>query len=72
MSNTKMLQAILDGQASIKDDIKEVKEEVKKNGGRIDKLGMELAELADDAPTVEEFNGLEKRVGRLEKQTASV
>ena len=68
MADTKMLQAILDGQTTIKEDIKEVKEEVKKNGERIDKLGMQLAELEDDAPTIDEFEKLEKRVSTLELQ----
>lgn len=52
MSDTKMLQSLLDGQNSIKENIKEVKKEVKKNGGRIDKLGMQLAELSDDSPNI--------------------
>lgn len=72
MTNTKFLQALLDGQTSIRGDIKDVKKEVKKNGNRIDKLGIQLAELSDDAPTVEEFDDFEKRVGKLEKQVASV
>jgi hypothetical protein len=77
MSDTKVLQAILDGQSTIRGDIKGVKEELKKTDQkltkRIDKFGLQLAELvADDAPTVEEFDGLEKRVGKLEKQVASV
>lgn len=46
-SDTKMLQSILDGQVSIRKDIKEVKEEAKKTEERlterIDKLGMQLA-----------------------------
>ena len=67
MSDTKMLQAILDGQTSIKEDIKEVKIEVKKNGQRIDKIGLQLANLEDDAPTIGEFDNLEKRVSKLEK-----
>ena len=68
MTDTKMLQAILDGQATIKEDIKEVKEEIKKNGERIDKLGMQLAELEDDAPTTSELDKVEKRVSKLEHQ----
>lgn len=38
--NTKMLQMVLDGQVSIK-------KEIKKNGKRIDKLGQQLAYLED-------------------------
>ena len=79
MSDTKMLQAILDGQNAIKEelksDIKRLEEKVdknteaiEKNGKRIDKIGLQLAELADDAPTVDEFENLEKRVSTLEIQ----
>jgi len=54
--DTKILQSILDGQTLIRTDIKEVKEEAKKTEerltGRIDKLGMQLANLEDDAPTI--------------------
>jgi len=74
--DTKILQAILDGQTLIRKDIKEVKEEAKKTEGRltgrIDKLGLQIANLEDDAPTVGEFDNLDKRVKRLEKQVASV
>ena len=70
-----MLQAILDGQVvlrkDLKKDIKRVEGKVDKNGERIDKLGLQLAELADDAPTIEEFDDLKKRVGKVEKQVAS-
>ena len=79
MSDTKMLQAILDGQNAIKEelksDIKRLEEKVdkntviiEKNGKRIDKIGLQLAELADDAPTIDEFEKLEKRVSTLELQ----
>ena len=34
-------------------------------------LGLELAELQDDAPTREEHENLEKRVGKVEKQVTS-
>ena len=44
MSDTKILQSILDGQVLIRKDIKEVKVEAKKTEGRlterIDKLGL--------------------------------
>lgn len=55
MTNTKILQAILDGQVSIREDIKRVEKKVEENGQRIDKLGMQIANLEDDAPTIEEF-----------------
>jgi len=81
--NTKMLQAIIDGQRAIKEELKndikkvdtkvdkgfkEVKKEILNNRRRIDKLGIDLVELSDDAPTIEEFDKLEKRVTKLENQ----
>ena len=71
MSDSKTLQAILDGQSSIRADIKRVEKKVDENGARIDKLGLQIANLEDDSPTIEEFDNLEKRVKRLEKQVAS-
>lgn len=81
MSDTKMLQAIINGQSSIKSElltkiesvakkVDEVKDELKltekRLTKRIDRLGFDLAELSDDAPTVDEFDKLEKRVSKLE------
>jgi tetrahydromethanopterin S-methyltransferase subunit G len=40
--------------------------------GRIDKIGLAVARLEDDAPTTEEFNKLEKRVTNVEQKVASV
>lgn len=71
MADNKILQAILDGQVSIREDIKRVERKVEENGQRIDKLGLQVAHLEDDAPTIEEFDHLEKRVGKLEKHFAS-
>lgn len=74
MPDTKILQAILDGQTSIRGDIKRV--EKKMNEGfesvkqRLDTIGLNVANLEDDTPTVEEFDNLDKRVKRLEKQVA--
>jgi len=69
-SDTKMLQMLLDGQNSIKNDLKRVEknlgDKIDTNGKRIDKLGMQLASLEDDAPTIKEFDSLEKRVTKLE------
>ena len=75
--DNKILQSILDSQILIRKDIKEVKEEAKKTEerltGRINKLGMQLAILEDDTPTIDEFDGLEKRVTKLEHpQFASI
>lgn len=36
---------------------------------RLDKIGRQLAYLEDDTPTREEFDNLEKRVGKLEQTT---
>ena len=84
MADTKMLQAIIDGQRAIKEELKggvekvrkdvsrvedkvdDVKKEVVKNTKRLDKLGLDLARLSDDAPTIDEFDDLEKRVTKLE------
>ena len=70
-----MLQMVLDKitlvDRKVDRGFEEVKGEIVKNGKRIDKLGIQLAELEDDAPTREEHDGLEKRVGRLEKQVSS-
>lgn len=46
-------------------------QEHKKLTKRIDKLGFELAELSDDAPTRKEFVSLDKRVTRLETSRIS-
>lgn len=75
MSDTKVLQSILDGQVSIRNDIKRVKKKVgkveKNLAERIDKLGSQLAYLEDDAPTREENEALDKRVSKLETQIVS-
>ena len=65
MSDTKILQAILDGQ-------EEIKKEVLENRKRIDKIGLNLAELSDDTPTLDEFDGLKDRVTSIEKSTVSI
>ena len=70
MSDTKLLQTILDKVKTVDNKVdkgfKGIKKEVVVNRKRIDKLGLQLAELADDAPTVKEFDSLEKRVSKLE------
>ncbi len=70
-----MLQMVLDGQTSIKKELIEVKSEMKKGfkevNKRLDTIGSSVAYLEDDTPTVGEYNNLEKRVGKLEKQVAS-
>jgi hypothetical protein len=39
---------------------------------RIDKLGLQIAKLEDDAPTIEEFEGLEKKVAKIQDNLASI
>ena len=83
MSDTKMLHAIINGQRALEEmlmgeigkvrsDVKRVEVKVDKNGKRIDKVGLQIAYLEDDAPTREEFDDLEKRVKKVEKSIASV
>ena len=66
MSDTKLLQSILDGQVQIRKELKETRESLEKkveaNGKRIDKLGLQIAKLEDDAPTREEFEELKQKV----------
>ena len=68
----------------IKQDFKKVEEKVdglgkkvdnleKKvdfKGKRLDRIGRQLAYLEDDAPTKEEFDGLEQRVTKVEEALA--
>lgn len=65
-----MLQLLLSGQKSIKDDIKNLDEKLSKkidtNTERLDKFGMDLAHLSDDAPVMEDFEILEQKVEKLE------
>ena len=39
---------------------------------RIDKIGLQVANLEDDTPTREEHDELEKRVAKLEHKVASI
>lgn len=66
------LKLILDGQEVIREDIKELGLKVENNGKRIDKLGLQIANLEDDAPTIEEFDKLEARVKKVEVKMASI
>jgi len=72
VSESTVLQAILDGQTVIRNDIKRIEGRLDKTEERlverIDKLGLQIANLEDDAPTIEEFEKLEKRVSKLERQ----
>ena len=65
-----MKQELLGEIGKVRSDVKEVKENLKDTEkrltGRIDKIGLQIARLEDDAPTIEEFDKLEKRVTKLE------
>ena len=82
-----MLQAIINGQSSTRQEILgKIDKLDKKLSGRIDsldikldnvekrltkridKLGKQLAYLEDDTPTRDEFDNLEKRVGKIEQK----
>lgn len=82
----KMLQAIINGQSAIKqelsgkidridqkvDRLDEKLDKVEKNlTGRIDKLGKQLAYLEDDTPTREEYDKLEERVDKIGQKVIS-
>lgn len=75
-----MLQMVLDGQSTIRKDIKNLDDKLTnqintvdtKLTKRIDKLGLQIANLEDDAPTIEEFDKLEKRVKKVEVKVASI
>ncbi len=50
---------------------KETKEGFERLTMRVDKIGLQVARLEDDASTREEYDNLEKRVGILEQKIAS-
>ena len=83
----KMLQAIINGQSAMKDELLTEIRKVDKRvdnldqkvdrfhedlSNRIDKIGLQLARLEDDTPTREEFDGLDGRVTTLEQANAPV
>lgn len=76
MDNSNVLQAILDKVTQIGEELSGFKKEVyarfDKVDGRIDKLGMQIANLEDDAPTREEFENLEDKVEKIQKHIAAV
>jgi DNA repair ATPase RecN len=69
-----MLQSILDKASSIDKKVdngfKDVAEKFNGTNKRIDKLGMQLANLEDDAPTIEEFEKLEQKVVKIQNRLA--
>lgn len=76
MSGSKLLQAILDKVSSVDKKVdkgfKIMNKRMDKTDKRIDKLGLQIARIEDDAPTIEEFDDLEKRVSTIEQHTTSV
>lgn len=76
----KMLRAIINGQSAMKSELlaeikkvrdelnefrQETKDELKKTNKRIDTIGLQLANLEDDAPTRQEFEELQTSVAKL-------
>lgn len=85
--NTKMLQTLIDGQASIRslinDKVGSLKKDIERLDikidnvedrltARIDKLGLQIAQLEDDAPTREELEVIDTRLKKVEKKVATV
>lgn len=76
MTTTKLLQSVLDKVSSLDKKVDEGfksinkrMDEVEKNlTVRIDKIGIGLAELSDDSPTIEEFDELDGGVSKLENR----
>ena len=50
---------------------KETKEGFEKLTERVDKIGLQVANLEDDTPTRDEHDKLERRVGKLEQKIVS-
>jgi tetrahydromethanopterin S-methyltransferase subunit G len=72
MSDTKMIQAILDRVVVIDKKVTSTEKQTKKGfqnvTSRLDKIGKSVAYLEDDTPTIDEFNKLVRRVTKLENQ----
>lgn len=79
MTDTKMLQAIASSISLVREDIKrldnkidnldkKLSDKIDKVDARVTKLGLNLAQLEDDAPTRAEHNHLSKRVTKIEKK----
>ncbi len=82
-----MFRQIINGQSAMKsellgkihnldkktDDLRqEMRDGFKEVNKRIDKIGLQIARLEDDTPTIEEFDKLEKRVTKVEQKVASI
>lgn len=81
----KLVIGVVNGQSAMKGELlmeihkvdkklEDFREETKKNfekvNERIDKIGMQEANLEDDAPTIEEFDELKVRVTKVEEKVA--
>jgi chromosome segregation ATPase len=72
----KMLRTIINGQSAMKSEllgrISKLQTDMDKKFEAVDKLGLQIANLEEDAPTIEEFDKLEARVKKVEVKVASV
>jgi len=72
----KMLAALMNGQSSMKQelkkDIQEVRDIAMGNSKKIDGLHESLRYLEDDTPTKKEYKNLEKRVNKIETKVATL
>lgn len=68
MPDFQTLQVILDYVKSIDSKVDALQKKVDNNTERLDKIGLQVAQLSDDSPTIKEFDSLEKRVTKLEDQ----
>ena len=72
--DTKILQSILDKVSLIDKKVDngfgDVVEKFSETNKRINKLGLQLARLEDDAPTREEFDGLGQKVAKIQHHLA--
>ncbi|OGM60028.1 hypothetical protein A2955_01505 [Candidatus Woesebacteria bacterium RIFCSPLOWO2_01_FULL_37_19] len=72
----KMLRTIVNGQSAMKQELlskidsldKKVEKGFTGVNKRLDTIGKSVAYLEDDAPTIGEFDKLEKRVSKLENR----
>jgi hypothetical protein len=75
MSDTHLLQTIIDGQVEIRNEIIKLGDKLDQTEGklttRIDALGKQLNILDEDAPTSEDLQNIDKRVKKLEDRVFS-
>lgn len=75
MTDAKILQAIFDKLNEIGEDLRGFKSMVYKRfdnlDERVDSLGMQIANLEDDAPTREELENLEHKVEKLQARVTT-